>query len=124
MVDQGEDSMVNFLQETLGEILGSGHTELDVVFVGSYDGKYRMSWEKFKEKANFIYDLGYGAQHIATDLIVYFKDGSYMDRKEYDGSEWWQYHGLLNFSEEDEYKDFNILGGSKYMWKSIEDMNN
>ena len=116
--------VLNFLEETIGEITGNGYKEEDVMFVGSIDGKYRMTWNSFKEKANFIYDCGYGAQEIATDLIVYFYDGTYMDRGEYDGSEWWQYHGLLNFSEEDEYKDFNILGGSEYMWNSVEMMNN
>lgn len=116
--------MINFFDETLEFIVQSGHKEEDVMFIGSADGRYRMNWEKFKEKANFFYDCGFGASEIAVDLIVYFNDGTYMDRGEYDGSEWWQYHGLLNFSEEDEYKDFNILGGSEYMWNSVEMMNN
>lgn len=116
--------MRNFLEETIEEIKCNGRKEEDVMFVGSIDGEYRMTWNSFKEKANFFYDCGYGAQEIATDLIVYFYDGSYMDRREYDGSEWWEYHGLLNFSEEDEYKDFDVLGGSEYMWASVKRMNN
>lgn len=99
------------------------HSESDIMFVGSDDGKYRMNWEKFKQKANFLYDNGYGAQEIACDLIVCFKDGSYLDRYEYDGSESWAYHGLKIFKEDDEYEDFDILGGSNHMWESVEYMN-
>lgn len=115
--------MINFLKETLEAIFDSEHNESDVMFVGSDDGEYRMTWEKFKQRANFLYDNGYGAQEIACDLIVYFKDGTYLDRYEYDGSESWVYHGLKNFKDDDPYKDFNILGGRNYVWESVEGMN-
>lgn len=115
--------MTNFLEETIESIKDSNHKETDVMFVGSFDGKYRMTWEKFKKEANFHYYSGFGAQEIARDLIVCFFDGSYLDRHEYDGSEWWTYHGLMTFKEDDEYKDFNILGGENYMWCSVEEMN-
>ena len=115
--------MINFLTETVKKIKDSGHSENDVMFVGSCDGEYRMTWEKFKEKANFQYDNGYGAAGIAMDLIVYFFDGSFLSRLEYDGSEWWKYNDMKRFEIDDDYKDFDVLGGNGYMWDSVEEMN-
>lgn len=47
---------MNFLEETENAIIKSGHNFQDVMFIGSQDGKYRMMWDKFVEKANFNYD--------------------------------------------------------------------
>ena len=116
--------MENFLKETIEAIEDSEHKFEDVMFIGSSNGKYRMSWDKFKEKANFWYDEGYGSSKIATDLIVYFNDDTYMTRGEYDGSEWWSYQVSKKFKKDDDYKDFEILGGNNYMWETVEEMNN
>ena len=116
--------MINFLKETTEAIQDSKHKIEDVMFIGSSNGKYRMSWDKFKEKANFRYDEGYGSSKIATDLIVYFNDDTYMTRGEYDGSEWWNYQVSKKFKKDDNYKEFEILGGNKYMWKTVFEMNN
>ena len=116
--------MVNFLKETTEAIKESEHKIEDVMFIGSSNGKYRMSWDKFKERANFLYDKGYGSSKIATDLIVYFNDNTYMTRGEYDGSEWWEYPVKKIFKKDDNYKEFEILGGNKYMWKTVFEMNN
>ena len=45
----------------------------------------------FKKIGKIEYSGGFGAQEIAADLIIYFKDKSYITRGEYDGSEWWEY---------------------------------
>lgn len=48
-------------------------------------------WE-FIEVANTIeYDAGYGTQEINKHLVIVFEDGSWLERAEYDGSEWWEY---------------------------------
>ena len=114
---------MNFLEETKEAIKDSGHNFEDVMFIGSSNGEYRMSWEKFVTKANFNYDDGYGAAAIATDLIIYFKDCTYIERGEYDGSEWWSYNVPKVFNVNDKYKDFNILGDDRYMWKTVKEMN-
>lgn len=114
---------MNFLDETLEAIKHSGHTISDVMFIGSYDGKYRMKWDKFKEKADFEYDSGFGSQHIAEDLIVFFYDQTYLTRDEYDGSEWWEYNEILAYKDTDDYKDFDILGGEQYDWELLFRMN-
>jgi len=40
-------------------------------------------------KLNFEYDSGYGSQEVYGTIV--FKDGSWLERGEYDGSEWWDY---------------------------------
>ena len=114
---------MNFKEETIEAIEESGHKLEDVMFVGSSDGKYRITINKFLEISDFDYDDGYGSAAIATDLIVYFKDSSYITRGEYDGSEWWEYNKPKVFNMNEEYKDFDILGGNRFMWKSVKEMN-
>jgi hypothetical protein len=68
--------MKNLLAETIEAIAQNDHT---------------MSWEQAESRLNVDYDAGYGGQEIATDLVVVFADGSWLERGEYDGSEWWVY---------------------------------
>lgn len=48
-----------------------------------------ISVDKFIELANVLYYDGYGAQEVASDLVLIMNDGSWYERAEYDGSEWW-----------------------------------
>jgi hypothetical protein len=82
---------MNLLKETLTNITDSGHTVEEVLFIGSADGAYSCTWAEFEALADLEYDQGYGAQEVATDLIMVFTDGKKMWRHEYDGSEWWMY---------------------------------
>ncbi len=41
---------------------------------------------------NKEYDDGYGGQRL--DGIIVFKDGTWLSRGEYDGSEWWDYNTI------------------------------
>jgi hypothetical protein len=45
--------------------------------------------ENFLKKINVKYDAGYGGQELFG--TVWFQDGNWADRGEYDGSEWWEY---------------------------------
>lgn len=49
-------------------------------------------FEAFLKSLDFEYDHGYGGQELFG--IVWFEDGTWMTRGEYDGSEWWDYHVL------------------------------
>ena len=113
---------MNFKDETLQAIEESGHKEQDVLFVGSRDGRYRISLEKFKELADFEYYEGFGMQEIASDLIVYFKDKTYLYRTEYDGYEEWAYNEPFNYSEDDEYESFSELK-AKIGWQTVAQIN-
>jgi hypothetical protein len=86
---------MNFLEETLDSIEGSGHAPTDSIFIGSLDSGHSCTWEEFTKLADFDYNSGYGAQKIATDLVIAFSDKTYMTRGEYDGSEWWEYNEPL-----------------------------
>ena len=118
--------LTNFFEETFLDMQCNGYKPNDVVFIGSLDGKYRMSWDKFKYKGNFYYDRSLEVSGgVAKDLIVCFKDGSYLGRFEDDGAEWWVDMGKtkLNYKEDDLYSDFNILGGKSYTRDTVENMN-
>jgi hypothetical protein len=49
-------------------------------------------FEKFKKDMNFEYDNGYGTMELSG--TIWLKDGDWLTRGEYDGSEWWDYHSL------------------------------
>lgn len=44
-------------------------------------------WDKFLEELDFTYDDGYGSQEVFG--TIWFLDGTWAEREEYDGSEWW-----------------------------------
>ena len=43
---------------------------------------------------NFYYYCGYGGQELYG--YIWYADGTWSDRGEYDGSEWWQYQARPN----------------------------
>jgi hypothetical protein len=49
---------------------------------------------KFIQDLDFEYDNGYGTQHLFGK--IWFTDGSWSDRYEYDGSECWDYQAPTN----------------------------
>lgn len=46
----------------------------------------------FMSKLDFSYDNGFGGQNLFG--TVWLEDGSWLERGEYDGSEWWE-HKIL-----------------------------
>lgn len=44
---------------------------------------------QFLESLNFTYDNGYGTQYVKG--TIWYTDGTWSERAEYDGSEWWRY---------------------------------
>lgn len=116
---------MNFQRETLEAIERSRHTIEDVMFIGSSDGMYRMTMDKFLQVSDFEYDDGYGSPKIAQDLIIYFKDKTYITREEYDGAEWWQINNVNVYSEDDDYVDFDKLkvNPRQIGWKTVEEIN-
>ena len=49
-------------------------------------------YHQFVESLDFNYDNGYGGQELFG--YIWFKDGTWSTRGEYDGSEWWKHHQL------------------------------
>lgn len=80
---------MNLLDETLQELRCNGLSFADIEWVGSASGEYALTWEEFADLIEDVeYDCGYGGQEIVADLVVVGPDW-WMERDEYDGSEWW-----------------------------------
>lgn len=82
---------MNLFKETDEALEEQGYDWSDVRWVGSPDIKFPTVSEFMKVAKATEYDEGYGAQEIPFDLIVMLKDGTWFERAEYDGSEWWAY---------------------------------
>lgn len=78
----------NLLKETYDFFASENLRPDDVLYVT--DGYKWCDWDTFANAAqNIIYDAGYGAQEINHNLKIVGKQSWWMERREYDGSEWW-----------------------------------
>jgi hypothetical protein len=50
----------------------------------------KEQYNSFVESLDFDYDNGFGGQELFG--TIWYTDGTWADRGEYDGSEWWQNH--------------------------------
>lgn len=79
---------MNLLKETIKILERNRVSPNDVCFVT--DGKSDCGWKEFADNANFEYYEGYGGQEVNCNLKIVGKDW-WMERHEYDGSEWWEF---------------------------------
>ena len=113
--------MMNLLQETLEALSLADKTPADVVFIGSLISGHSCSWEAFTALADREYDAGYGRQEVAEDLTIVFHDGDRLERREYDGSEWWE---LVRVTKTPEAKPLKtIFVGEKGGWCALAELN-
>ena len=54
------------------------------------EGYTPAEYEEFLAKLDFKYDSGYGMQEL-DGTVWLMKEGTWFERGEYDGSEWWVY---------------------------------
>lgn len=110
--------MTNLLKETVDDLKSAGKQPTDIQWIG--DGRYITDWNTFEKIADIEYDSGFGAQEIATTLKIVGVDW-WMERHEYDGSEWWEFKTIPQKEE----KTLPIIRVYKNegMWESLEDMN-
>lgn len=80
---------MNLLKETERKLKENNKTWKDVLFIGT--NYCKISINNFKKVADTEYDASWGSPEVAEDLIIIGKD-FYMTRREYDGSEWWDFH--------------------------------
>ena len=93
--------MTNLLSETLIILTEHNKKPEDVRWVGvnhtkpwsKENGWAIGSWEEFVRLANFVYDSSYGGNEIKLGLVV-VGDDWWLERHEYDGSEWWEFKTL------------------------------
>ena len=79
---------MNLLKETVEILSRHGKSPSDVEWIGN--ASFHFSWDVFLTAANADYNNGYGGHEVAADLLVVGKD-FWLERHEYDGSEWWEY---------------------------------
>ena len=93
---------INLLEETIQAIEKSGHSIEDIhhvvvkdkeaSFLKNVPVSIATTWDTFVEMAkNFNYYSGYGNEAVWVYSRVVFNDRSYLERAEYDGSEWWRF---------------------------------
>lgn len=82
---------MNLLKETLDTLQENGKSPADVKWV-QFKGFF-CSWEEFAAAADFDYNNGYGGAEVTVSLRIVGK-GWWLERGEYDGSEWWEFKTL------------------------------
>ena len=84
--------MMDLLDETALVLTMIERTQRDVAFVEFDEEGPVATWEAFAKAARgLFYDNGYGSQEVLPSLRIAFKDGTWLERREYDGSEWWEH---------------------------------
>lgn len=61
-------------------------------------GHISEDFEAFLNDFDFMYDNGYGGQKLFG--TVWFEDGNWLERVEYDGSEWWEHKSCPEIPED------------------------
>lgn len=90
---------MNLLKETKDTLDTYKVKPSDVKWVGYRDGSVAISWDEFEEIARHInYDDGFGSVEINERLVV-VGDDWWLERVEYDGSEWWEFKTLPKKSD-------------------------
>jgi hypothetical protein len=96
----------NLLAETIDILKSRDKTPADVSWVGVRIARWLAvvpkekrlppdpmpvgSWDDFAKFADFEYNAGYGGNEVQGNLIV-VGDNWWLERGEYDGSEWWEF---------------------------------
>jgi len=83
---------MNLYQETLRAIQEANKVLADIVLVGNATGTYAMTWVEFTIASDVSYDARFGSAKVAQDLVIVFKDNTWLNRTEYDGGESWQHN--------------------------------
>lgn len=108
--------MRNLLQETIEKLGEHGKTLDDIRYVGASD--VRMSLANFIAISDVEYYSGFGAPDVATDLLLVGED-FWLERAEYDGSEWWEYRRMPDLSDLPIVAVDSVLGGT---WSTLKDI--
>ena len=110
---------MNLKEETLDKLREHNKTWEDVKFIQGEDFVVANSKEEILELMNVEYDDGYGAPEVAEDLII-VGDKWWLERHEYDGSEWWEYKELPAIKNESEKVKSFIT--KSVGWKSLKEI--
>lgn len=117
--------MRNLLKETIGVLTEYDLTLDDVISIQGDD--FSMSIETFKRLADTFYNNGFGSPKVAQDLTI-IGDGWWLDRAEYDGSEWWEFNQIPTIKplSQSDIKALTVeqSKGDLIGWASLSELNN
>lgn len=86
---------INFAEETVNALNRYHYSINDISWIGNR--RYDIPIHEFFDAARKTnYNNGYGLAAMPLDLLIVLKDGSYFERAEYDGSEWWRYVAAID----------------------------
>ena len=68
--------------------------DLKIVLNPNYSER---EYDNFLKVLNVKYDNGYGGQELYG--YIWYNDGTWSERSEYDGSEWWSYKKCPSFQD-------------------------
>ena len=110
--------MTNLWEETLEVLRDHGKTFEGVRYIQGSDFKItKENFERLAKQAN--YHSGFGAARVPTDLTIVGK-GWWLERGEYDGSEWWDFKETPK--QINEVRNISCLVGE--MWPTLKELNN
>jgi hypothetical protein len=84
--------MINAQKELIDHIKQRDVKYIDIRVESGYDVALYIQGTLIEvlPELNFEYDDGFGSQKIYG--CIWYSDGTWSNRGEYDGSEWWQHH--------------------------------
>lgn len=89
---------MNFRTETLDDLKRNGKTIDDIKWIGNETGERTTDIKKFFNSIDFEYDGGFGSNTISLSLVI-VGDNWWLERGEYDGSEWWNFKTIPRLSK-------------------------
>lgn len=109
--------MTNLWEETLRELATYGKTFKDVKYIQGSD--FAITKENFEQVAKKSeYYSGFGTAKVAEDLVI-VGDVWWLERHEYDGSEWWEYKETPK--QINEVKEASCLADG--VWNTLAELN-
>ena len=87
---------MNLLKETVSILEDNNKSLSDIEWIGT--SREYVDINKFIEIADTSYDDDYGSPKVAEDLLI-VGNNWWLERHEYDGSEWWEYKELPTKAE-------------------------
>ena len=82
---------MNLLKETISVLENHNKLLSDIKWIGT--SREYVDINKFMKLADTMYDDDFGSPKVAEDLLI-VGDNWWLERHEYDGSEWWEYKEL------------------------------
>lgn len=86
-----------------GDYLYSVDEEETSIFFNLTTGWSSEEWNSFLSDLDFEYESGYGGQNLFG--VIWYVDGTWSSRGEYDGSEWWEWNKCPDIPTELDRKD-------------------